>query len=124
MGGFAALWTPDTWKSTALTLAPSAGVGKWLGRPFYRYIGPRSDKAVTWVTRGRGWKAPYGTDMVKAAQKLHLIDRTGAYRIPSEVIKVEYKMLKPIAGPRLVRGFEGYTGAVEYYFGKLTFPNP
>jgi RHS repeat-associated protein len=119
-GAFSALWTPKSWKSTALTLAPSAGVGKWIGRPFYRYVGGSSSKSVTWMTRGWGWKPPY--TLAQAAKKLHLVDDLGTYRVPSKVIKVKYKAFKMIAGPRLVKGFKGFTGALEYYWGKIRFP--
>jgi len=117
-GLFASLWTPETSNDTFLTLLPSGAVGKWFARPFWRYVGPHSSKAITWVTRGWGWKSPFGTNFVKAAEKLHLLEYGG---VPTDVIKVPYRMLKPIAGPRLVRAWGKYTGAVEYYYGSLFF---
>ena len=119
MGGLSALWTPETWRGTALTLAPSGGVGRWMGRPFWRYVGPRSRSTITWVTRGRGWKAPFGTNFAKAATKLHLAEYGGH---PTKVIKVPYKLLTRITRARRVMAFGKPTGAVEYYYGRLTFP--
>jgi RHS repeat-associated protein len=119
-GGFlSALWTDETSDTTFLTLLTSGGVGRWLGRPFWRYVGPHSSEAVTWLTRGWGWKPPFGRNFVEAANKLHLWEYGG---VPTDVIKVPYRMLTPIAGPRLVRAWGKLTGAVEYYYGRLLFP--
>jgi RHS repeat-associated protein len=118
-GFFSALWTPHTSDKTFWTLLTSGGVGTWLGRPFWRYVGPHSSEAVTWLTRGWGWKPPFGRNFVEAANKLHLWEYGG---VPTDLIKVPYRMLKPIAGPRLVRAWGKLTGAVEYYYGRLLFP--
>ena len=119
MGLFSALWTPCTSDKTFTTLTTAYGAAKWVGRPFWRYVGPNSSERITWVTRSWGWKAPYGSDFIRAADKLHLWEYGG---IPTGVIKVPYKMLKPIAGPRLIKAWGKYTGAVEYYYGKVLFP--
>ena len=124
---FSSLWTPQSYRTTLLTLGTAAVGGRLQGRPFYRYVGDTSNKQVTWVTRGLGWKPPYPATeqgFQQAARELHLVDQLGNYRIPNRVIKVPYEMMKPIAGPRSVAGFKGTTGAVEYYYGKLTFPKP
>jgi RHS repeat-associated protein len=117
MGLFASLWTPCTSDKTFWTLLPSGGIGKWLGRPFWRYVGPYSEKAITYMTRGWGWKAPY--TLAEAAAKLHLWNYGG---IPTDVIKVDYQMLTRIAGPGPVKAWGKFTGATQYFLGKLLFP--
>jgi len=118
-GLFASLWTPDTSTDTFLTLLPSELIGKWLGRPFWRYVGPHSKEAITYLTRSWGSEAPFGSNFIQAAEKLHLKDYGG---IPTNVIKVPYKMMTPIAGPNPIRAWGKYTGAFEYYYGKLLMP--
>lgn len=117
MGLFSSLWTPCTSKDTFWTLLPSGSIGKWLGRPFWRYVGPYSEKAITWMTRGWGWKPPYS--LAEAATKLHLLEYGGE---PTGIIKVPYKMLTPIAGPGLVKAWGKFTGATQYYYGRLIIP--
>jgi hypothetical protein len=69
------------------------------------------------MTRGWGWEPPYS--LTEAAIKLHLLEYGGE---PTGIIKIPYKMLKPIAGPRLVKAWGKFTGATEYFYGRFIFP--
>lgn len=72
MGGLASLWTPCTSDTTAATLAVGAGIGRYLGRPFWQYY-PAENPGFSsaWITRGWGWKPPY-TPGPQAASRLGL----------------------------------------------------
>jgi len=119
-GTFAALWTPCTSDATFNTLLIAEGAGRYLARPYWRYIGPNSSPQGRWLTRGWGWRARYGEDFVAAKDALQL-----PY-LPEEVIQVRPGMFEPVAGPRGVSGFAefGNGGGVEYYRGSMSFPPP
>jgi len=69
------------------------------------------------LTRGRGWKPPFGTDYAKATEKLQLPNpATG-------VVKVKVPFWKPVAGPRRVEGDVAGLGW-EYYLGWRFPPSP
>ena len=113
MGSLASLWTPCTSDETALTLAPTGALGKWLGRPFWRYIGPKSNPLSPWMTRGPGWSAPYGNNFDKAKDALQMPFK------PTNVVEVNVSWYKPIRGPRRVIKHPewGTGGGVEYSKG-------
>jgi RHS repeat-associated protein len=117
-GFFAALWTPCTSDATAATLMAAEAAGSYLGRPFWRYVGPRGNPEGPWLTRGPGWDAPYGADMDAAKDALQLPAR------PATVNDVDVPWYEPVAGPRSVSGNPefGTGGGSEYYRGRLTFP--
>jgi RHS repeat-associated protein len=46
------LWTPCSSDYTFDVLTAGWGIGKWVGRPFWRYIGPNSNPNGGWYTRG------------------------------------------------------------------------
>ncbi|HVN79874.1 MAG TPA: RHS repeat-associated core domain-containing protein, partial [Terriglobia bacterium] len=112
-GFFAALWTPCTSDATFTTLTSAWGVGKWAGRPFWRYVGPRSNPNSGWLTRGWGWKPPYGADFKTAKEVLQLPN------MPNAVKQVKVPWWKPVLGPRTVAGNPqwGMGGGWEYFLG-------
>ena len=113
MGSLASLWTPCTSDETALTLAPTGAVGKWLGRPFWRYVGPKSNPLSPWMTRGPGWKAPYENNFSKAKDALQMPFK------PTNVEKANVPWYKPVRGPRpAIKHPEwGTGGGAEYSRG-------
>ena len=118
-GGFAALWIPCTSDSTFSVLTAAFPVGRYLGRPFWRYVGPLSKSKGRWLTRGRGWKPPYGKDFTKAKDKLQLPN------MPNNVEKVKVPWYKPVRGPGKVKGKGdwGRGGGTEYWKG-WKWPKP
>ena len=60
LGALAALWTPNTSDPTAATLVCGAGIGHYLGRPFWQYY-PASNPGYNspWLTRGWGFNPPF-----------------------------------------------------------------
>ncbi len=111
MGGFAALWTPCTSDKTATTLATGAGIGSYLGRPFYQYY-PAGNPgyASNYLTRGWGWGAPYRTGS-EAANKLSL----PSYNPGTAVRQVKVNPFRYLKGPQRVapdNGWEG--GGIQY----------
>lgn len=110
---FASLWTCDTWSSTATVLAAATPLAVWSRRPFWRYVGPKSKPRGGWLTRGRGWKTPYGTDYAKAKDALQLPN------MPTGVERVQPKWWEPIIGPRSAVKFPklGSGGGPEYWRG-------
>lgn len=112
-GTFAATWTPDTYLATAGTFASGFSAARYLGRPFYRYVGPKSNANSPWLTRGRGWKPPYGKNMEQAKDALQM-----KYK-PDDLIRARVKWNEPIVGPRraLKHPEWGQGGGPEYYRG-------
>jgi hypothetical protein len=111
-GALAALIDPCHAGKTTAVLGIGAGVGSYLGRPFWQYSsGPGYNSQ--WLTRGWGWSAPYqpGTQAV------------GALALPPwnsalEVAEVNPSMFKYVAGPRLASPkFGQIGGGVEYRIG-------
>jgi len=113
MGALASLWTPCTSDKTFTVLTISWGAGRYLGRPFYRYVGPNSNPTPTWLTRGPGWRPPYGRNYGAAKDALQLPST------PTSVIKVKPPWYSPVRGPRSVAGNPnlGRGGGIEYYNG-------
>ena len=113
MGLFASLWTPCTSDATLSTLLAAEGAGRYSSRPFWRYVGPESDPASPWLTRGIGWKPPFGEDMVGARNSLQLP------HMPTNVTPVSVPWYEPVIGPRIVGGNPawGYGGGLEYARG-------
>ena len=67
---------------------------KWLSRPYWRYIGPNSSPTSAWMTRGCGWKPPYGKNFDKAKDALQMPFK------PTAVKPVKVPWYKPVRGPR------------------------
>jgi hypothetical protein len=84
----------------------SWGAGEWAGRPFWRYVGPNSDPASPWLTRGLGWKPPYGTDFGAAKDALQM-----PY-MPTGIKQVSVSWWEPIIGPRQALKYPKYGAAV------------
>lgn len=89
------------------------GVGKWASRPFWRYTGPKSNPNSPWLTRGPGWKPPYGNNYSAAKDALQM-----PY-MPNGVQQVKVPWWKPVIGPRKVSGNPqwGTGGGTEYFRG-------
>jgi RHS repeat-associated protein len=89
------------------------GLLKFLNRPYWRYVNPGSNPASNWLTRGRGWKPPYGRDFQRAQQMLQLP------HMPTNVVRVDVTWWKYVAGPRRVQPWHnpqwGSGGGWEYY---------
>jgi hypothetical protein len=111
-GALAALVDPCHAGKTTAVLGIGAGVGRYLGRPFWQYSsGPGYNSQ--WLTRGWGWSAPYqpGTQAV------------GALALPPwnsalEVTEVNPSMFQYVAGPRFVTpNFGQLGGGIEYAIG-------
>jgi len=118
LGHFAALWTRDTWWQTGLTLLGSFGVARWVGRPFWRYVNPGSSPEGPWLTRGPGWRPPFGRDFEAAKDALQLP------KTPTDVIRVQPKWYEPVIGPRpAVRNPQWGPGGGTEYFRGWRFPN-
>ncbi len=119
MGGLASLWTPCTSNATATVLGSGLGVGQYFGRPFWRYVGPESNPESRWLTRGFGWKAPYGNDFSAATDALQLP------HMPNNVESVDVPWYQPVIGPRqaLDNPQFGPGGGLEYY-RSWSFPRP
>jgi RHS repeat-associated protein len=113
LGLFASLWTPCTSDATFAVLTAAAGVGQYLGRPFWRYIGPNSRPDGRWLTRGPGSNPPYGRNFDLARDQLQLPGR------PADVVRAPSRWNEFIHGPRTVSGNPQYGGGggVEYFRG-------
>ena len=113
-GLLATLWTPQCKNYTALILGAAAGADQYVNRPYYQYYpsdNPGYDSP--WMTRGRGWDAPYETgEQARAA--LNLPDHNPA----TAVREVRPGAFERVAGPRPVAGGSG----IEYRSGSLWFP--
>jgi RHS repeat-associated protein len=70
---------------------PAAARGSF--QPFWRYVGPESNPASPWLTRG--WTAPYGRNYDIAKSALQMPFK------PNGVIRARVPWWKPVAGPRL-----------------------
>ncbi len=89
------------------------GILKWANRPYWRYIGPYSNPSSPWITRGLGWKPPYGSNLEKAKDALQLPFE------PNALIRVDVPWYKLVRGPRTVNLHPewGRGGGSEYYRG-------
>jgi RHS repeat-associated protein len=113
MGAFAALWTPCTSDKTATTLSIGAGIGRYLGRPFYQYY-PAGNPTYSspYLTRGWGWKAPYKTGQ-EAVEKLSLPPHNPG----TAVREVKVNPFQYLKGPGRVKPEFGQPGGgIEYKF--------
>lgn len=119
MGGLAALWTPQTSEKTLGLLVAARGAGIYPERPFWRYEGPGSNPNSPFLTRGRGWKPPYGDDCAAAKDALQIpLDPTGPR-------KIEVPWYEPVVGPRATRGNPSFgAGGGPEYFRGWKFPPP
>jgi RHS repeat-associated protein len=112
-GALAALADPCHAGSTSAVLGIGAGIGTYLGRPYWQYSPGNSPYSSQWLTRGWGWSAPYqeGTQAV------------GALALPPwnpalAVTEVNPSMFEYVAGPRIVApNFGQLGGGVEYAIG-------
>jgi len=89
------------------------GLAKWLNRPYWRYVGPNSNPFSNWLTRGRGWKPPYGSDFDKAKDALQM-----PYT-PTGLKRVDVPWYNPVRGGRSATKHPewGQGGGREYYRG-------
>ena len=95
MGGLASLWTPGASEETFLTLFPGEALGKWAGRPFYRYFTEGVEYTGSWSTRGWGWNPPHELGY-EARRALNL----PPYNEATAIQKYMPKWYKPVTGPR------------------------
>ncbi len=100
-------------KQVGFSGASGAFGGGWLGRPYWRYVGPNSIPGSPWMTRGWGQKPPYGRDMAKAKDKLQLPN------MPTDVQKSNGPWWQPVRGPRSADKHPewGSGGGTEYARG-------
>src|SRR5690606_25073364 len=112
-GLFSSLWTDETSDQTLCTIVPTEAIGLYLGRPFWRYVGNSSSPIGRWITRGRGWRPPYGRNYDKAQDALQIPAR------PTGVERITPNWWEPVRGPRpAVKHSEwGKGGGPEYYRG-------
>ena len=87
---------------------PAAARGSF--QPFWRYVGPNSNPASGYLTRG--WRAPY-TTMAEARNALAMP------HMPTKVVPVKVPWWKPVAGPRTVVPVKGWGsgGGLEWFRG-------
>jgi len=109
--------TPESCLSTINVLSTFWGVGVWEGRPFWRYVGEKSSKDLTYLTRGYGWKSPFGKNWSLAKDRLALPN------MPNRVIEVRPPWWKYVAGPERIPRHPGWGegGGTQYYYGR-NFP--
>jgi hypothetical protein len=112
-GALATLADPCNARTTATVLGIGSGVGSYLGRPYWRYVGPRSNPESPWMTRGWGSSPPYGLDFSKAKDALQM-----PY-MPNAVIRTHVPWYRPLRGPRPVveNPQWGQGGGAEYFRG-------
>jgi RHS repeat-associated protein len=105
--------------NAALGALPLGGYVKYASRPYWRYVGPRSSPHSGWLTRGWGWKPPYGTDYTKAADALQI--PTHYVGKINSVQRVDVPFFEYIRGPRLSKKHPGWGGGagggIEYHRG-------
>jgi len=113
-GVLAALWTPDTAVSTAVTLGTAGLASIHATRPYWQYFpAGNAGYSSSWITRGLGWKPPYAPG-TQAAEKLSL----PPYNPGTAVRPVEVPWWQPVRGPRPVEPQFGKPGGgVEYKKG-------
>ena len=101
-----------------------AGVGgfEYMNRPYWRYVGPNSRATFaaggsvlpgTWLTRGSGFKAPFGEDFPLAKDRLQLPG------LPEEVIPVKVPWNKYVGSGRGATRYPviGSGGGIEFQVG-------
>lgn len=95
-----------------------SGALKWLNRPYWRYVSPDSNPASPWMTRGNGWKPPYGRDFDKASDALQMPFK------PMDVKRIDVPWYEPVRGPRPALKYPdlGKGGGPEYAKG-WTWPD-
>mgnify|MGYP001580381932 FL=1 len=77
--------------------------------PYWRYVGPNSNPASRWLTRG--WKPPYGNNFKAARDALQIRDPINA------VERVKVPWWRPVAGPRPVQDPTGTYGNPDWGSG-------
>jgi len=89
------------------------GAIKWANRPYWRYIGSNSNPTSGWMTRGWGWKPPYGTNFSEAKNALQMPFE------PTEVTRIDVPWYQPVRGPRPANLHPewGGGGGSEYFRG-------
>lgn len=118
-GTFASLWTPCTSDYTVMTLdlAAGAGVARHIAKPYWRYVGPKSNPNSRWLVRG--WNPPYGSDFGRAKDALQIPN------MPTGVERVNVRLLEPVRGPRSARLHpEWGSGRGPEHYRAWSWPEP
>ena len=110
-GTFAGLWTPETWMTTAQVLLFAYNINLYINRPYFQYY-PKGSEAYRspYLTRGRGWRAPYKVGE-EAAEKLSLPPHNPG----TAVRQIKPNPFRYIEGPKRIPGNFGRSGGGTQY---------